>query len=71
MVANTHCDMEALMRTRRSDPIQKNRCERRCEITVDVAAGEKTGLEFDGGSWRLLFDSQISNVNVACWRVVE
>ena len=43
MEENTHCDMEGLARTRRSD-----RCERRCKITVDVVAGEKTGLEFDG-----------------------
>ena len=43
MEENTHCDMEGLARTRRSD-----RCERRCKITFDVVAGEKTGLEFDG-----------------------
>ena len=64
MVENTHCDMEGLVLTRRSDPIE------RTSACVDVKSlltpwlVRKTGLEFDGVCHWCCW-TQISNVNVA------
>ena len=63
MVENTHCDMEGLARTRRSDPIE------RTGASVDVKSLLTLWLVrkrvWSSTRFAMMLDYQISNINVA------